>query len=140
MLKIQLGYEEEAPPDNYYANESYDDGYSPSPPRHSGGAYYPEQVPPPMPPPGFTEHPTSSTPYVNQYPPQPPYDPAHNPPYYPPEVPSAQIPPVDPYGHPAAPRDPRDGGNVSSTTLFAPQPQTPHRRDLYNMRDEEGAS
>jgi hypothetical protein len=163
MLIVVLGFEEEAPPDNYYA-DSYDDGYSPSPPHTSGGAYYPESnafPPPPVPQAaGYAQHPNVSVPNVNDYPVAPPFDAAHPPydPAHPPydaahqpydqaqfpghqPFPAHAPPPADPYGYPAQPREARDGGNVSSPTLFAPIAQAPQvSRNMYNVADEEGAS
>ncbi len=140
MLIHVPGYEEEGPAENYYANEYYDDGYSPSPPRPTGGAYYPESTnfpPPPVPPAGGYTQQTTTTTTQAPYPPHPPYDPAHHPPYNPAEYPPQ--PPVDPYGYPA-PRDVREGGNVSSTTPFVSLAPTPQPRNMYNIADEEGAS
>lgn len=74
------GYEEEADPENYYANDYRDDGYSPSPPHASGGSYYPDHVNTTFPPPPtqsgttYTQHTTSTT-QVNDSQ-IPPYNPA----------------------------------------------------------------
>ncbi|KAI9743107.1 MAG: hypothetical protein M1818_003402 [Claussenomyces sp. TS43310] len=114
-------YEEEPPPENYYADGSYDDGYSPSPPRAAGGSYYPatnEFAPPPTAPPaaggaaGFTHHPTTSTTHVNEYQPQP-YNPADY----------AGQPPANTYGYPPVPKTGREGDNVSASEV--PQSSTP---------------
>jgi hypothetical protein len=142
VLMLVPGYEDEAPPpeENYYA-QGYDDGYSPSPPRASGGAYWPEgaQYPPaPGPPAGYTQQTTTTTTHAEAYPPHPGFDPAHHP-YDPAAFPGVAPPPVDAYGYPA-PREAREGGNVSSITPLAPQAQPPPPRAMYNMTDEEGAS
>jgi len=136
------GYEEEAPRDNYFARESFDDGYSPSspsPPHASGGSYRSENTgvpPPPLPPAGYTQPYAGTVPVPNPYeaahppydPVYPPYDPAH-PPYDP-----AQPP------HSFNPAESHNTGNVSSTTPFAPLAKTPVPRSMYNIADEEGAS
>ncbi|KAL3424238.1 hypothetical protein PVAG01_03519 [Phlyctema vagabunda] len=98
-------YEDEAEPDNYYANEYRDDGYSPSPPHASGGAFYNDHVntsfpPPPTQPVGtYTQHTTTSTTHVNDGP-IPPYNPADY---------AGQQQAHDAYGYP-----PRSGDHVSS--------------------------
>lgn len=136
MLIDVTGLEEEAS-DSYYANDSYDDGYSPSPPRASGGAggYYPETnafPPPPIPTTaGYTQQHTTTTtvPPVDPHIQYPPYNPAD---YVGPQQ------PMDQYGYPA-PRDDRAGGNVSSAAPYQPFPQAPipQSRNLYTT--EEGA-
>jgi hypothetical protein len=136
FVLIISGYEEDAAADHYYANESYDDGYSPSPPRASGGAYYPEtnQFPPPpvAPQAAFPQQPVMN--------PIPPIDPN---PQYPPYNPAAYVGPdhpMDPYGNPA-PRDVRDGGHVSSPTPYVPLTPQPLPTQLRNLHtNEEGAS
>lgn len=98
------GYEEEVPPDNYYARSYPDDGYSPSPPHASGGSYYPDNnqfPPPPQAPAGFTHHNNQSTPHVNETS-IPPYNPADY---------ANQPSNHDPYGYP-----PRTGDHVSNDT------------------------
>lgn len=144
MLMLVPGYEDEAPPpeENYYAQGSYDEDYSPSPPRASGGAYFPERAnypPAPVPPAEYTQQTTTEPTHANEYPPHPAYDPTHQAAYDPATYPGVAPPPVGPYGYPA-PRDAREGGNVSSKTPFAPQAQPPPPRAMYNMTDEEGAS
>lgn len=83
-------------PDRYYDRYSSSDGYSPSPPRASGGAYYPHPndpvanpnvppgtavpfPPPPVPPPGtYTQQTTTTS--TGPVPQAAPYDPAAYPP------------------------------------------------------------
>ncbi len=94
------GSEEETSPDHYYARDTYDDGYSPSPPRASGGAYYPDPhnhaAAPGAAPAGFTQHPNLSTPYVNEYPQQ-----AYTAPGYEAHPADYQAHPADYQAHPA---------------------------------------
>ena len=115
MLILMSDSEEEAlPPEDNYDAQNHFDRYnpSPSPPHASGGVYYNEPLP-----------------QGEEYSPQPPHDPAHT-------FPAGPAPLVDPYSYP--PREaPREGGNVSSITPFAPQAQPPPPRALYNMSDEE---
>ncbi|RDW91095.1 hypothetical protein BP5796_02260 [Coleophoma crateriformis] len=113
-------YEEEAEPDNYYAQNYRDDGYSPSPPHASGGAYYTEHVntsfaPPPTQPATFTQHTTTT--HVNDGP-IPPYNPADY----------AGQPAADSYGYPPHPNDhvssapPMNGYSQNQTPYFPPPP------------------
>jgi hypothetical protein len=125
VLTYAPGLEEE----NYYASESYDDGFSPSPPRASGGAYYPDTH---IPPPGGYSQQTSTG-----YPPHQQYNPVD---YggHPPQ------PPVEPYPYPS-PRT-REGENVSATrphhseSLVSLDIPTPQSRYIREGLDEEGAS
>ncbi|CZR60758.1 uncharacterized protein PAC_10654 [Phialocephala subalpina] len=113
-------YEEEAPPENYYARNYADEGYSPSPPHASGGSYYPQNnefPPPPQAPAGFTHHGNQSTPHVNETN-IPPYNPANY---------ANQAPPhVDPYGYP--PQN-HPGDNVSNETTSRQTPYVPPNPD-----------
>lgn len=133
MLIMKLGHEEEASPPrrgDFYENASYDDGYSPSPPRASGGAYFPQTntfPPPPPPAAGFTQTNTSTT-HINDYPAHP-YNPADY----------VDSPPInDPY-HPPRVRG-REGDNVSSTipptSTPSPLPPSYHsEREIYTPSD-----
>lgn len=125
VLTVTPGYEEEAPPENYYAHDPHDDEYSPSTPHASGGSYYanPADFPPPptgeaaptagsyAPPAGGYAPPTGG------YTPHPTQPSAHPPP-------ETTIPPYnpqdyaahDPYAYPA----PRTGDNVSSVPPVPP--------------------
>jgi hypothetical protein len=137
VLTYTLVYEEDAA-EGYYTNESYDDGFSPSPPRASGGAYYPDtnNSPPPPPPGGYNQHTAAGT-HTPDYPPHQQYNPAD---YggHPPQ------PPVEPYPYPS-PRA-REGENVSATkshhskSLVSLDTPTPQSRYIREELDEEGAS
>ena len=124
VLTATSGYEDEAPRENYYGNDSYrDEDYSPSPPHASGGSYYPNHPEYAAPPPGgYYPHTTEFPPPPTGAPPAPsPEFPhaGHSGPHPPADVP---IPPYNPqdyvhqpgthdtHGYPA----PNAGDNVSN--------------------------
>ncbi|KAG9244753.1 hypothetical protein BJ878DRAFT_420735 [Calycina marina] len=115
------GYEEEAQPENYYADE-YRDNYTPSPPHASGGSFYPEnnQFPPP---------PISPSMYQQ---PGPEYQAGSTiPPYNPANCAAPPQNPHDPYGYPPGHNVSRDipYSNSSNTNgnmpYFHPPPMAP---------------
>lgn len=138
---MYTGYKEEAP-ENYYADDTHDDGYSSSPRHTSGGPYYPatnEFAPPPNdgPPPagGAPPHTTTTTTHTEDYSPQ-----AYNPADY-----AEQHPQANNYGYPPVPRSGKEGDNVSALNnppSSAPKKRVSELRDMHDdpIQDEEGAS
>lgn len=152
QLIIYPGHEEEVSPQrhDYYEDASYDDGYSPSPPRASGGAYFPatNEFPPPPPPAGYTQTTTSAT-HINDYPAHP-YNPADyvdspspNDPYHPPRgrgtggenVSSSKEAPI---GH-ASPTIFPFSPNHNESEIYTPTPISPQSQNAKTAVYPEGA-
>jgi hypothetical protein len=117
VLTTSPGYEDEAPPENYYGNNGYrDEEYSPSPPHASGGSYYPNGNHEYAPPAGgyypntaeFPPPPTGAAPSPGPPPTHPPTE-APIPPYNPQDY-ASQPGSHDHYGYPP----PKAGENVSN--------------------------